>query len=56
MEIEKSLRHRINIKETAKKDKYWDCTVDGTNYTLEEVLAESDKLVKALEEKYPAEA
>jgi len=51
--MDKSLRFRVNIKETAKHDKYWDCTVDGDNYEMDEVLAKSDELVKKLEERYP---
>lgn len=54
MEIEKSLRFRINIKETAKKDKYWEFTVDGTGYTDDEILEKSDALQKKLEARYPA--
>jgi len=53
MEVQKSLRYRVNLKETAKRDKYWDCTVDAENYTMDEVLAESDKLVVELEKRYP---
>ncbi len=53
MEIQKSLRYRVNVKETAKREKYWECTVDGTEFTMEEVLAESDKLVVELDKRYP---
>ena len=53
MELERSVRYRVNVKETAKRDKYWECTVDGTGYTMEEVLEESDKLVEALDKRYP---
>ena len=52
--MEKSLRFRVNIKETAKHEKYWDCTVDGAEYDMDEVLAKSDDLVKKLEARYPA--
>ncbi len=52
MEIQKSLRHRINVKETAKREKYWECTVDGTGFTMAEVLAESDALVAQLNKRY----
>ena len=55
MEIQKSLRYRVNVKETAKREKYWECTVDGTGFTMAEVLAESDALVKQLELRYPPE-
>ncbi len=53
MEVEKSKRYRINIKETAKKEKYWECTVDMTGYEDEEVLTASDNLVAKLDERYP---
>ena len=53
MEIEKSLRYRINIATSVKGIKTFDCTVDGLGYTMEEVLAESDKMVSELEKRYP---
>jgi len=55
MEIQKSLRYRVNVKVLAKGNKTWDCTVDGENFTMDEVLVESDKLVKELEKRYPIE-
>ncbi len=51
--METSKRYRINIKETAKRDKYWECTVDATGLTMEEVLKESDALVAELDKRYP---
>ena len=53
--MDKSLRYRINISTSVKGVKTWDCTVDGDNYTQEEILERSDALVKALEARYPAE-
>jgi len=53
MEIEKSIRYRVNISTSVKGVKTWECTVDGENYTKEEVLIFSDQLVAALESKYP---
>lgn len=53
MAEEKQLRHRVNISTSIKGIKTWDCTVDGTGYTQEEILAESDKLVAQLEKRYP---
>jgi hypothetical protein len=50
----KSLRFRVNIKETAKKEKYWEFTVDGTGCTDDEVLEKCDGLQKKLEMRYPA--
>ena len=52
-EIEKSLRHRVNVTTSVKGVKTWDCTVDGTGYTQEQVLEASDRLVAQLEQRYP---
>lgn len=52
-EITKSMRYRVNISRGMKGAVSFEATVDGTGYTQEEILAESDKLVKALEERYP---
>ena len=46
-------RHRINVSISTKGVKTWDSTVEGTGFTQEEVLAESDRLVKALQTRYP---
>jgi len=51
--MEKSLRYRVNVSISVKGIKTWDCTVDGTEYTQEEVLAKSDVLVAQLEKRYP---
>lgn len=53
MEIEKSLRYRVNVSTSVKGVKTWDCTVDGQNLEMGKVLEESDKLVKELEGRYP---
>ena len=53
MEIQKSIRRRINISTSVKGVKTWDATCDMENFTLEEVLAESDLLVASLEARYP---
>jgi hypothetical protein len=53
MEVQKSIRRRVNISTSVKGVKTWDATVDMENYSLEEVLAESDKLVQELEKRYP---
>ncbi len=53
---EKTLRHRVNVAISTKGVKTWECTVDGTGYSQGEVLEESDKLVKALESRYPVES
>ena len=53
MEIEKSIRYRINISISVKGQRTWDCTVDALNYSINEALSESDKLVAELERRYP---
>lgn len=53
MEQTMSKRYRINISTSVKGVKTYDCTVDMTEATMEEVLAESDKLVKELDRRYP---
>ena len=53
MEAQKSIRYRVNISISVKGVKTWDCTIDADNYSMDEALAESDKLVKELEKRYP---
>lgn len=53
-EIEKSKRYRVNISTSVKGVKTYDCTVDMQGFTIEETLAESDKLVAELDKRYPA--
>jgi hypothetical protein len=53
MEIQKSIRYRVNVATSVKGVKTWDATVDGENYTMEEILKESDKLVAELSHRYP---
>ena len=53
MELEKSIRRRVNISTSVKGIKTFDCTVDILNGTEEEVLAESDSLVAKLDKRYP---
>ena len=53
MEITKSLRYRINVSTSVRGVKTWDCTVDGDNYAMEEVLKLSDDLVAQLDMRYP---
>lgn len=54
MDVEKSLRYRVNVSTSVKGIKTWDCTVDGTGFDKDKILAESDELVEALEKRYPA--
>jgi len=53
-ELQKSLRYRVQVSTSVKGIKTFDCTVDGENFTMDEVLAESDKLVAELMKRYPA--
>ena len=53
--IDRFLRRRINVATSVKGVRTWECTVDGEGFTLEEILAESDKLVAELERRYPIE-
>ncbi len=53
MEIQKSLRYRVNVSTSIKGVKTWDCTVDGESYLMDEILDKSDELVKKLELRYP---
>ena len=54
MEIERTIRYRINVGTSVKGVKTFDCTVDSDALTMDEVLAESDKLVAELVKRYPA--
>ncbi len=51
--MEVSKRYRINISTSTKGVKTYDCTTEIINGTMEEVLAESDKLVLELDKRYP---
>ena len=51
--MEVSKRYRVNISTSVKGIKTYDCTVDITNGSMEEVLEESDKLVAELDKRYP---
>ncbi len=65
MEIQKSMRYRVNIATSVKGVKTWDCTVDGEykiddpnnslhqDYEMHDILERSDALVKELEMRYP---
>ncbi|KKN15169.1 hypothetical protein LCGC14_0988580 [marine sediment metagenome] len=54
MEVNKSLRYRVNVSTSVKGVKTWECTVDGEGYDMGYVLSESDALVAVLERRYPA--
>ena len=50
----KSLRRRVNVSISTRGQRTWDTTVDGVGYSREEILAESDAMVQAMEARYPA--
>ena len=52
-EVTKSLRYRVNVSTSVKGVKTFECTVDGEGFTMDEILAESDKLVAELTKRYP---
>jgi len=45
-------RVRINVKTGAKGQHTYDCTIEIADASIEEVLAESDKLVAELDARY----
>ena len=47
-------RIRINVSTSVKGVHSFDVTVEMADATPEEVLAESDRLVKELDQRYPA--
>ena len=53
MEETKSKRYRIQISTSVKGIKTYEAVVDMTGFTREEVLTESDNLVKDLDSRYP---
>ena len=55
MEVNKSLRYRVNISRGMKGSISFEATVDGEGYTQREILLESDSLVASLESRYPPE-
>ena len=52
-EVQKSIRYRVNTAISVKGVITWDATGDMTGYSMEDVLSESDKLVKELKSRYP---
>ena len=52
--VQFSKRIRINVSTTSKGVKSYDCTVEIEGLSMEAVLAESDRLVAALDKRYPA--
>jgi hypothetical protein len=46
-------RHRVSVSQTSTGKNSFDCSVEATGASLQEVLEESDKLVEILRRKYP---
>jgi len=55
MEVNYTWRHRVNASISVKGVTTWDCTVEGLDKSIEEVLAEHDKLVFEMRKRYPIE-
>lgn len=53
MEQNYKTRHRVNISTSVKGIKTYDATVELIDSSVEEVLAESDKLIVQLDKRYP---
>ena len=49
----KTIRIRVNVDISVKGVRTWSCTAEGEGYTQEHILRESDRLVAALEHRYP---
>tara|TARA_R100001594_G_scaffold113627_1_gene148504 strand:- start:658 stop:915 length:258 start_codon:yes stop_codon:yes gene_type:complete len=52
---EKSYRYRINISRSVKGVFTFDCTVEGTDAPMDEVLQKSDELRQELVSRYPTD-
>ena len=52
-EVTYKKRTRIEVSISVKGVKTYDCTVERLDATDEETLADSDKLVAALDKRYP---
>ena len=46
-------RYRVNISTSVKGVKTYEATVDIEGQTMEEILAESDRLIVELDKRYP---
>ena len=54
METIYKTRRRVNVSTSVKGAKTYDATVEIIDGTNEEILAESDALIKELDKRYPA--
>lgn len=53
MEVEKSLRYRVNISRGMKGSVSFEATVDGEGFAMDDILRISDAFVAELEKRYP---
>jgi hypothetical protein len=53
LEVQKSIRYRVNVSISTKGQHTWDCTVDAKGESMADVLSASDQLVNELEKRYP---
>jgi len=53
MEVNYHKRVRVEVSTSVKGIKTYSCTTEMIDASMAEILAESDKLVKALDERYP---
>lgn len=53
MEVQKSIRYRINISRGMKGNVSYEATVDMEGHEMQDVLDHSDALVQELEMRYP---
>lgn len=49
----KTIRYRVNIERSVKGVHTYSATCEGEGFTQEHILAESDRLVRQLELRYP---
>ena len=51
--VDVKIRYRINVSTSVKGIKTYDVTVDIEGLPMQEVLARSDDLIKAMDARYP---
>ncbi len=53
--IRQTWRHRVSVSQTSTGKNSFDCSVEATGASMEDVLRESDELVHRLRARYPIE-
>ncbi len=53
VQIQTQKRYRVNVSTSVKGQKTYDVTVDCSGLTMEEIVADSDKLVAQMDKRYP---